>query len=696
MSNLYKEALIDGRKLREIAEEEAKKKLLEKFTPYVKEMITKEFQTVSLFAENAEAAFVVGEQEEDPAQADPNAALPPPQDPTNISAAPADPAAAVPPVPPADATPPMTTQPPAVAAEPALSNPPTATELPVEPIGGGNELGNTSLDAISDDGKIVVDVNDLFSPEASEAIAQADMESTAIDAAPPAPLPPSPEEELPGDNAGTEEPIATDAELQSQPTEELPQTPEQLVERVTNIVNSINELSSKIDLLCLSENKVKEIEKNYQKTRLFSLLEQVDTLKENGLITGKQATILENKLEILFIKLKEANFTNSYKRINVHNTGDNTNMAKSLKSIAAKLFLEEADPIEKTQSAADARSKAASAHAKSASGNPKNVKAESEDSVPTKEKEVAWDEQDPNGQGVLEENAEVGDETVSASAGFGDTSEEPEVEFEVSEAELMEAIRQIRKEQRDRKYQALKESLEECGDEDMMEEQAEFGEEDAEVGVDVAGGDVDVEAAEADLQAAFEALGISDVSVDLNSGADDEEIEIVDDEEGADLGSEETDMVLHDDEEEELAAEMALYEAAKKKIAAKRLQEAAVKTKQLKKELHENNVFTAKTIFLNKILMREGKDLSKDTMKKVVELLDKARTLSEAKEIYQKILVRLQESKQVANKKVSGQSKQASTTPATLKEGKTPTKQPEVLQEGVISLARWQQIAGIK
>ena len=705
MSNLYKEALIDGRKLRKVAEEEAKKKLLEKFTPYVKEMISKEFKDVSLFSENAaEAAFVVGEQEEqDPAAM--------PADPTTTAAPSTDPASMA-----APATP-------DVVAEPAIanSNPPAepSAELPVEPVGGSNDLGSTTLDAVSDDGKIVVDVNDLFSPSAPEAVAQAEIEATSVE-----PVSTEPGMEQPSGNDASEAPIATDAEMAGQtpavpaPEEqELAPAPEEpaapVVETVEKIVSGINEMALKIDLLSLKEVRVKDIEKNYHKTRLFSLLEQVDNLKENGLITGKQATILENKLEFLFIKLKEANLTNSYMKttsIKENNTGDNKNMAtKSLQSIAAKLFLEETDAMEKTQSAADSRSKANSAHAKSASGNPKNVKAESEDSVPTKEKEVAWDEQDPNGQGVLEENAEVGDETVKASAGFGDTSEDPEVEFEVSEAELMEAIKQLRKESISKKVKALKEQAElgECGDDGMMEEDFGAAEEDLDADVDV-GGDLDVDSAEADLQAAFDALGLSDVDVDLDmagAGSDDEEIEIVDDE--GDLGSEEEGALLHDDEgageEEDLAAEMALYEAAqrKKKAAIAKLREGAVAKKRLlemKKELHENNLFTAKTVFLNKILMRE-KDMSKDTTRKVVELLDKARTLSEAKEIYQKILVRLQESKQVAQRKVSGQSRQqaSASTTATLKEGKVGTQQQqEVLQEGALSVARWQQIAGIK
>lgn len=709
MSDLYKEALVDGRKLREIAEEEAKKQLLEKFTPFVKDMISKELKvkSSSIFESTdlKDKAFVVGEQEEDPTNPDPLAAMPPeaspmPTDALNATGAPStapmaqDPSSAG-----MGVTPPSAIDP--------LSNPPASPDAnaPVEPV-GTNDLGSTTLDQLGDDGKITVDVNDLFSPDAPEAISTSDeVMAGAAPAGEEAPMPPA-EDPLASSPSSAEEsistpeevpPVASDEEAQALP----PVTQEQ-------IIAGINEEAYKIDILCLKESKIKDLEKNYHKQRLFSLLEQVDQLKENGLISGRQSQVLENKLEFLFIKLKEANLANSYKK-STNTREDTENMAKSLKSIAAQLFLEEADAIGKTQTAADSRSKSASKHAMDASGNTVGAKADSEHTVPTKEKETFWDDQDPNGEGLLE-SCEVGDETVQAATGFGE-GEEPEVEFEVSEAELMEAIRQLRKENVKRKVKAIKESMdveEEC---DTMEEQAEFGEgseEDATLSFgaddsDVDGldaGEPDVAAAEQELQAAFDALGLTDVTVSLGGdsavGSGDEEIEIVDDEDG--LGSEESDVMMHDagDSEEEIE-EMALFESLKRKIEAKKAAKKAAALKEstrvadMKKQLNENNLFTAKTVFLNKILMREN--MSRDTTRKVVELLDKARTLSEAKEIYQKILARLNEGKVAASTKLAGSSASRATKPGStsLNESATRTQQADDS-----SVDRWQILAGIK
>ena len=741
MSDLYKEALMDAKKIKQIAEEEAKKQLLEKFTPFVKEMISKDLKEKTRIAfslNESDAAFVVGEQEEDPTL-DPalQGAVPPPAEGPAAGALPApatatgsaempnvpvmDPATVDPnaapaevPAPPAAAS---TGMPPAsggVETPDLMTNPPAtpADGAPVEPV--GQELGSTTLDQLGADGKITVDVNDLFSAGAPEAIATADeIMAPGGDGV----------EMQPTDGTGIEEeePSADDAIATPEELGEVPPTDNTIVERVESIVNGINSTGMKIDLLCLKESKVKELEKEFHKKRLFSLLEQVDSLKEKGLISGRQANILENKLEFLFIKLKEANLTNSYSEIedNQKNKSNNlreeTNIMtkRSLKSIAAKLFMEEVDAIEKTQAAADARSQANSKAAMSKIGNPKGYKADSERSFSTKSKEVEWDEQDPNGEGVLEENAEVGDETVTASGGFGDTSEDPETEFEVSEKELMEAIRQLRKENVSRKVKALKESLNECGDEEeeggMMQEDDDMelsSSDDSEFDVD---GDMDVEAAEADLQSAFDALGISDVDVDISMGSDDEDAFAADDEEAGedeieivdDLGSDEEaeedgDIEVLDDaedEEEDLAEEMALYESRKRRAARqakanKTLKEAAIARKvvSMKQEMQENNLFTAKTVFFNKLLMKEN--MSRDTTRKVVELLDKARNLNEAKEIYQKILSRLQESKQKA-----GSSTKATAKP--LNESAQHSSQ-STQGEQLISLDRWQLIAGIK
>ncbi|NBP56156.1 hypothetical protein EBU71_06400, partial [bacterium] len=53
MSDLYKEALADAAKIREIAEQDARNTILEKISPYIKQMIAKE-----------SSSFLLTEQEE--------------------------------------------------------------------------------------------------------------------------------------------------------------------------------------------------------------------------------------------------------------------------------------------------------------------------------------------------------------------------------------------------------------------------------------------------------------------------------------------------------------------------------------------------------------------------------------------------------------------------------------------------------
>ena len=687
MTDLYKEAITEAKKIRELAEEDAKRQLLEKFTPFVKQMINKDLkgrssilmEDLSEEADLQEKIFAIGEQDEDPnAPVDPNAM---PIDPMAATGAPStaplaqDPSAA-----PTGAMPPMAppvSDIPDPAASAAMSDPTMDGGAPIAPVGiSDTDLGSTSLNDFGSDGKITVDVNDLFSDASEQAIDQAVPEPAipgeGMDALPPVEAPPE-------DLAAPE-----DASLDAMPDEEDPNAPvdPNAIPPVTTeaIANGINEVAYKIDVLCLSESGIKDLTKNFYKQRLFSLLEQVDKLKENGLMSGRQAKILENKLEFLFIKLKEANLANSYKKIYREDTDD---MTRSLKTIAAKLFLEENDPIERTQTAADSRIGSQGQHARKASGNTANAKANSENSIPTKEKEIQWAEQDPNGEGLLEAD------------GFGDTSEEPEVEFEVSEADLMEAIRQLRKESIQKKIKAIKENFEIGSDESSEDDvDADFdvdddagADDEVDFDSDADAGGVDLEAAEADLQSAFDALGIG-ATVNLDAGAelgDDEEIEIIDDS-GDDFGSDEEasfdDVTSGDDEEID---EMSLMESARRKRSS--IQESK-KIAAMKRELNENNLFTVKTVFLNKILMRES--LSKNTTRRVVELLDKARTLNEAKEIYQKILGRLAEGKVSTSKKLNESASKATRQGRVLTENAT-----QVLKPGDIAVSRWKELAQI-
>ena len=114
--------------------------------------------------------------------------------------------------------------------------------------------------------------------------------------------------------------------------------------------------------------KVTALTEDAYKTKLFSLLEQLDSLAANKVISPKQAQLNENRLEFLFLHLKEANLNNSYNK-----QKDKDTTMTTLKEFAAKLF----EGADNERLAQDSKSsgetgvavhKAATAHAMKASG----------------------------------------------------------------------------------------------------------------------------------------------------------------------------------------------------------------------------------------------------------------------------------------------------------------------------------------
>jgi hypothetical protein len=161
---------------------------------------------------------------------------------------------------------------------------------------------------------------------------------------------------------------------------------------------------------------------------------------------------------------------------------------------------------------------------------------------------------------------------------------------------------------------------------------------------------------------------------DLVDNEDDDDIEIVDDEELPMSGDEEPlmsgdedvdDMSMTSDEEEDMEdlpmAESKKMPAKRKKVVSENKQVAA-----LKAELAKERLWTAKILYANKFLQRE--DLSKQQKQKIVEYLDKAKTLNEAKTIYSRVKSLTENSK----KKVTASAAQVATSGAPAQEVKTP------------------------
>jgi hypothetical protein len=358
--------------------------------------------------------------------------------------------------------------------------------------------------------------------------------------------------------------------------------------------------------------------------------------------------------------LKEAKTGNSYNSIK-----GSKNMG-SLKEFASKLF--EGDEKSLAHDAASsgktgaAVHHAASAHAKKVSGVAPGVDLfDNEQTVESLEGEAlpgVGDAEEPDGW----ENAEPGalEESV-----------------EIDEAALLEAVRALRGGKARKGKKVVKESPElEEGVTISLELPDDLELDASDVTLSVEDEDEDMDDMESDEEE--EDMEMSDEE-DMDDMSDDEEEE---EEVELDLGDDE-EMSMDDDEEEEMeeeeeemeeeeepsmlygaagATKESIYESVLRSRASKRTRllesklhktvQAASKVKKLaesrnrelqtmKSEMAETNLFLSKVLLLNKFLQRE--DLSQKQKQVIVEHLDRAQTIAEAKEIYVKIKNKLNE-----------------------------------------------------
>jgi len=733
MSDIYKEALADAKKLREVAELDAKNRIIEKVSPFISEMISKKInEQTSVFIEQDDDLDLGGSALDDPT------ATPPAPD---VAAAPATTDAAG-----------------QDGLDASLADAPVAA--PIAP--SGTDLMNVSVP--DENGMITVDFNDLFASE-GEAV-------PALDAEVPQPMPVD-GSETPADPSATPDLVGT---APAEPTEELgeeepgtdalaPIQPESISYR--NFVNHLNEVSSKIDRVYFT-GPSNDIVKESLKTKLFTLVESLDSLVERGAISARQAKINENKLEFFYLKLKEAGQDNSY---NITSEKNNTMKTKTLREFAAELYEEELDIAQDTANSGKTgvpTDKSATAQAKRQSGvspaiggKPSDIEASqdethlSEEMLPGVSGTVDADnindvdhgeKQWADGEARLKEATEEEDcdtEVVEEGAeGFGDTSEQPAVEFEVNDKEIAEAVRAIRKENIRNKMRALKEAKDEESWEDgepeggtdpsqknlkeqAMEDEDDFGagpedsyDDDSMDVVDVVddeAGDMDMDGGadlvlNLDLPDELEALladfdassfdvdvslggspaGGPDVDVDDMGGSDDmsgdDEVILVDD----------TDSVVDPVEESmyesryRKARKAAMVNESKVQQARKLLKNKDAQISELKEALESQNLFTAKAVYLNKFLMREG--LSKKAMRQIVEHLDRAKTVAEAKTIFNKIKLSLDKHLSETSSKLAGSASRV-TTPGSAKLTESVSRTNTNNQ---FEVSRWQQIAGIK
>ena len=169
-----------------------------------------------------------------------------------------------------------------------------------------------------------------------------------------------------------------------------------------------------------------------------------------------------------------------------------------------------------------------------------------------------------------------------------------------------------------------------------------------------------------------------EADTDLSGMSDDDEIELVDDE-----GSDEQDTSFGGDD---LTSDEDEDDSVVKSESYKRLQ----------KEHRELQLVTAQSLYLNKLFAKEGVTLG--MKKKITEYMDKAKSLTEAKEVYFKLKTTLDENlnkfqgenkgKLVENK---GATASSSATPAK----KVVNENTTTNQSGPFSTERFMHLAGI-
>ena len=439
-----------------------------------------------------------------------------------------------------------------------------------------------------------------------------------------------------------------------------PNAPPAPIQEYKNYKQKFEKLEEAVTGLRKTNKTNKTFIKESCEKEIYSLYTTLINLKENNAISPRLFSFNEERLELLHENL---NLIYSYTKIPLLK-GNNmqTKRKDSLKEFAKSLF-EGAEGFEKAVGHVDPAGDAEGGdaeHAHKASGNPHHVKAEAEKAkFPTKQKNE-WPGK-PSAESLLEQLEEEIAEFMSEDDDADATEEEVVLELDANEV-VAEAARSRKR------LRALREQAEAEDDSLTL--------------------DIDLDGA-----------GAEDINVNVNvngepvTGDEDEDMEGMEDMEDGeeDAGEDMEDMEDMEDGEEEDAA--ALQEV--RKLVRKELRlleskdseeeeeedkkESVNENKALRGQLQETQLLTARSLYLNKIFVRD--DLSGTQKRKIVEYLDSARTISEAKEVYNRIVKVLNTAKKsgMMNESVDGR--------RNLNEGRN---------EPGFDTTRWQILAGVK
>jgi hypothetical protein len=637
--SLYDEALVEAKKLKQIAEQDAKNAIIEDITPHIRKLI------VSELAGKSNPLF----EEED-----------------KTLAGPADTTGSV------DAG---TTAGGIVAPGTPVSDNATVVGGPMDApikVAGADALNMPMPGA---DGKLVVDFDDLFVPAKPGEEESGDEGSGSAEASPEVPggIPsPTPVDVSPSGSAA--EPLPADPEAALEPESAMEET-------YALFAESLDRTAKKVHQAYSSKSGVPSLVKEALQDKLFQLLETLGNLSAKKLVSERLQKILENRLEILHCKLKEAVVTNTYLRTE----GTDAMASKSLKEMAAKILAEsETIPggpvtspadVHKTEkpmkvdNAEEAAADKAGTHAMKTTEPTVTLKTEvaalkaleeelkalvSEDSgsslvaEPGKQNLAGAASSIPNKKvgEVDPTKTPAGGPTNSASHVQGvseniehskDTGSEEEVDqsstghavkkevVAVSKKGLAEQTKKIKAEALRKQIVALHEKLKECGMSGdalpvpgMAGRQSVMGEDDVVVNFN---------------------FDLADLVPELGKLSDEDEIEISDDEEEDDDLSALGGIEVEDEGEDEEGLSVGGREEKKLPLteAIKRgrgpaTRKALNENKVLKAKLAQEELFNAKVVHLQPFL--NNKNLTKEQKQRIVEHLDRGTTVDEVKVIY--------------------------------------------------------------
>lgn len=727
--SLYEEALVEAKKLKEIAEADAKQAIVEEITPYIRKMIAS-----SLAGKQSSILY----EEEDRTGLAPDPSMDQTQMPADASGMP-DAAATAPPA--AD---------PPIGAATVTGGP---TDAPIQ-VTGADSLNMPMPGA---DGKLVVDFDDLFVPsepgeEAGVAAGEEGPASAEVTPEIPGGLPsPTPVDVNPAPSdtsvsaVGGAEAVPGEGEALELTGQEEPKQAPQL--ETYELFSEELEQTAKRVHKAYKTTGVTSLVKEALQDKLFQLLEKVEDLAEKRTISENLAQILENRLEILHLKLQEAVLFNTYEGTK------GTDMAsKSLKEFAAKMLLE-SDTIEggsvtspadsfktektmSVQNANDAAADKAGTHAQKVTEPTVTLKTEAAALAKLEEdlknlisesegESLADDEGKQNLAGAASTipDKKVGEVDVTKTPAGGPSNPASYVqgvsEVAVNGKALNERTAKIKAENLRKQIAALQEQLKECGGAGMeMEMEANglpapgvpqkksvMGEDDTVINFnfdlsDLVGGlgdlgpDDEIEIVDDDEPTSD--LGSSDhdaPSMDLGGSDDDageSDLGGLGASSSSPMGSDEPD--LGSDEEDEEDTKLPLSERVRRGRQAAKNRTLA-ENKNLKAQLAEQTLFNAKVVHLQPFL--NNRNLTKEQKQKIVEYLDRGKTVNEVKTIYTRVKAVL-ENAQKAKAKVGSSSRPAGAGAATLNE----SANAENLYEGAVLVEaernRLMELAGIR